>query len=265
MGLLSLSNVALLLAALFLARRVYWETTTGSRQRALKRQHGCLPPKKLVFWDPILGLDHVIGNFKAYSQHALLERWMRGVTRHGTHTIRMKILGQNVFLTDDPENVKSMLATNFDHWSLGRSRIEQMSAYLGMGIFTTEGAAWKHSREMLRPCFERSQVADISIMKKHTDRLINLIPKDGSTVDLQPLFHQLTLDVATEFLFGQSTNSLDTTRDHKEVEEFVDAFEYCQNPFANENNQKWGFLGTLLPDWKLKTCIKVIKGTCKCL
>jgi len=38
--------------------------------------------------------------------------------------------------------------------------------------------------------------------------MIARIPRDGSTVDMQPLFFSLTLDSATEFLFGTSVNSL---------------------------------------------------------
>lgn len=34
------------------------------------------------------------------------------------------------------------------------------------------------------------------------------IPRDGSTVDLQPLFYQITLDTSTEFLFGESVDVL---------------------------------------------------------
>jgi cytochrome P450 len=156
--------------------------------------------------------------------------------------------------------MKTILATDFHTWSLGQARIAQMTPYVGKGIFTTEGAEWKHSREMLRPSFERSQVADVSLLEKHVCRLLSLIPKDGTTIDLQPLFHHLTLDIATEFLFGRSTNALDNSEDRKEVEEFIEAFEYCQNPFQNENSKKWGFLGMFLPDWKFKRCAKVIEG-----
>ena len=38
----------------------------------------------------------------------------------------------------------------------------------------------------------------------HANRLLARIPLDGSTVDLQPLFFDLTLDVASHVLFGES-------------------------------------------------------------
>jgi cytochrome P450 len=78
----------------------------------------------------------------------------------------------------------------------------------GKGIFTTDGADWEHSRAMLRPNFVRSQVGDLATFETHIRRLIDAVPADGSTVDLQPLFFDLTLDSATEFLFGESSDSL---------------------------------------------------------
>ncbi|KAL5397352.1 hypothetical protein PMIN03_012889 [Paraphaeosphaeria minitans] len=261
MALLSTANlqaIALSCIGALIAYRVYWEATTGAAQRSLARQHGCLPPKSFrsKYW--LFGLDVFLANIKAYREHKLLERWTKTLTSHNAHTLVAKIFSQTFFLTDDPENIKAMLATEFDQWSLGQERIKQMEAYLGHGIFTSEGASWKHSRDMLRPCFERSQVADISILEKHTARLLQNVPKDGTTVDLQPLLHELTLDVATEFLFGRSTDAQDRGREDNACKAFIDAFEYCQNPMT-ERSEKLGFLAFFLPDWKLKKCAKVIR------
>ncbi|KAJ4368785.1 hypothetical protein N0V83_005867 [Neocucurbitaria cava] len=252
MAIFSFTNIAVSLLSLYFARRIYWESTTGTRRRALAKQHGCLPAKQRLnrvlpnFLPDMLGIDMIISQYRAYKAHRMLEQEANDLRSAGAHTIQTSALGLNVFITDDPENVKALLATNFEVWSLGQSRIKRMSSYLGHGIFTNEGKAWKCSREMLRPCFERSAVADVSIFKKHTERLIGLLPLDGSEVDLQPLFHELTLDVATEFLFGRSTNSLGEGGGE---DEGVKA----------ENIKKWGFLGALLPDKKKKRSIKIIQ------
>lgn len=62
------------------------------------------------------------------------------------------------------------------------------------------------------------------MLETHVAKVINRIPKDGSTVDLQTLFFMLTLDSATEFLFGQSAGSLDTGRTHERGVKFAQAF-----------------------------------------
>jgi cytochrome P450 len=57
--------------------------------------------------------------------------------------------------------------------------------------------------------------------------LIAKIPRDGSTIDLQPLFFQLTLDSATEFLFGESVDVLRSPAG-SEQQLFGQAFDYAQ-------------------------------------
>ena len=39
-------------------------------------------------------------------------------------------------------------------------------------------------------------------------KLISRIPKDGSTVDLQHLFHQLSMDTSTDFILEHGTDYL---------------------------------------------------------
>jgi len=83
-----------------------------------------------------------------------------------------------------------------------------MGPVFGEGIFTTDGEAWAHSRALLRPNFARDQVADLEAFERHIQALVAVIPRDGSTVDLQELFFRFTMDSATEFLFGKSVESL---------------------------------------------------------
>ena len=97
----------------------------------------------------------------------------------------------------------------------------------GDGIFTQEGAEWKHSRELLRPQFHHKQYSDLRIFKDAVDDLLNNIPTEGGIVDLQPLFFRLTLDVTTAFLFGESIQSLRVPESTGE-ETFAKAFNTAQ-------------------------------------
>ena len=64
---------------------------------------------------------------------------------------------------------------------------------------------------MLRPQFARDQVADLEVEEHHVQDMMQHLPTDASgwtgKVDLSPLFFRLTLDSATEFLFGESVGS----------------------------------------------------------
>lgn len=82
---------------------------------------------------------------------------------------------------------------------------------LGSGIFTQDGKAWEHSRAMMRPQFMRDQISNLNLEERHVQSMINVIKlgPDSWTdrIDLQVLFFRLTLDSATEFLFGESVGS----------------------------------------------------------
>lgn len=67
---------------------------------------------------------------------------------------------------------------------------------------------------MMRPQFAREQVSDLEMTERHVQNMmraleVELGPDKWTTkiVDLQVLFFRLTLDSATEFLFGESVDS----------------------------------------------------------
>lgn len=64
---------------------------------------------------------------------------------------------------------------------------------------------------MLRPQFARDQISDLELEEVHVQNLLRHLTTDDSgwteKVDLQPLLFRLTLDSATEFLFGESVFS----------------------------------------------------------
>jgi cytochrome P450 len=126
-------------------------------------------------------------------------------------THRQYILGQTQYFTCDPKNVQAILATQFQDFDLGPARRGNMIATLGDGIFVQDGKAWEHSRAMLRPNFVRDQVSDLDLEERHVQNLMNLlkIGPGGWTAetDIQTLFFRLTIDSATEFLFGESVDS----------------------------------------------------------
>lgn len=90
---------------------------------------------------------------------------------------------------------------------------------------------------MLRPQFVRSQVSDISLEERHVQSLMTVLDSKldrttgwSSIVDLQPLFFRLTLDSATEFLFGESVNS--QMRQDGDAAAFATSFDKSQYQMA---------------------------------
>ncbi|KAJ5981132.1 hypothetical protein N7481_008430 [Penicillium waksmanii] len=114
---------------------------------------------------------------------------------------------------------------------------------LGNGIFTQEGLAWKHSRELLRKQFIRVQYQNLDDFREYVDNLISRLPSNG-IVDLQPLFFDMTLDTATALLFGRSVYSLRAGIDqHEENRLFAESFDIAQEGLAKRFRiAPWYFL-----------------------
>ena len=129
----------------------------------------------------------------------------------------------------DPVNVETVLSTKFHDYGFG-VRDEVFAPLLGHGIFTQEGPEWKHSRELLRNQFVRTQYQNLENFREHVDNFLDRLPSKGS-VDLQPLFFQLTLDNSTALLFGQSVGSLKASADDK-FKAFAESFDIAQGGLA---------------------------------
>lgn len=204
-------SIPIYIALAFISILVLRFLQTRYAQRLLraekKRSHGCLPAPKYPHKDPFLGLDLILKeNTLVETNHYLLGLQERH-TRYG-HTLWENLLGWWVIQTDEPENIKAILATNANDWGFGFLRQAAFRPLLGDGIFTLEGKAWEHSRAFLRPQFVKQQYGSAEMFERHIHNLIKAIPTNGETVDLQKLFFNYTLDAATDFLFGESVNAL---------------------------------------------------------
>ena len=185
----------------------YYAYITFLRHRQVSaycRQYGCVKP--LASPDSgLIGLQLILTFRARHKAKKLFEGHVSRYVEYGT-THATSFLGRTLVMTIEPENIKTILANKFDDFGLGK-RLKAFSPLLTGGIFVNDGEPWKHSRALVRPAFTRSQVADLKSFEIHTQELIAKIPKDGSTVDLGPLFFRLTLDQASEFLLGKSVNS----------------------------------------------------------
>lgn len=179
-----------------------------------------------------MGLEFFLSSYRDLKQRTVLEKSEKKFLELQTKTIAVTVLNQSLLGTIDSENVKAILATDFKSWGLAQLR-KPIVPLLGHGIFSTDGEAWQHSRDLLRPAFAKSQIADLALLEERVDDLIRAIPTDMSTVDLQPLFFRFTLDVATQFLFGSSTRSLDPNGSTAANKAFVEAFNYCELAIGN--------------------------------
>ncbi|KAJ5471616.1 hypothetical protein N7530_008973 [Penicillium desertorum] len=189
------------------------------------RENGCQPPAHFVSHG-LFGMSLGIELAKSGPEHRFLELLRSWHQSYGM-TFRAKIANRNIIFTVDPQNIQTTLALKFKDFGVGSARLDALGPLMGKGIFAVDGPEWEHSRALLRPNFSRTRINDTELYENHVAELIKHIPRDGSTIDLRPLFLKGTLDTATEFLFGESAHSL-RTEGSSAGSEFAEAFDVAQ-------------------------------------
>lgn len=127
------------------------------------------------------------------------------------HTVQVRVLDYDLNVTRDPENARACFSSQSQDFDIGIHRTQSWKPLLGVGIFTSQGETWKHSRALVRPQFSKEQVSDLDLAERHTRELLKKIKAgaDGWTeiMNLQPLFYNFALDTVTEFLYGYSVHA----------------------------------------------------------
>ena len=175
-------------------------------------------------WDPIYSSDHFLRIIRAIGKHNLLGMYQKLWQKLGVYTVINPLLGNEIIYTIEPENVKTILATNFDDYYFGPLR-DPLKPFLGGGIFVSDGPAWQHSRSLLRPVFARAQLADLSFFDEHVEAFMSRLPRDGSEIDLKPLFSDFTMDAAADFLLGRKTQMLVTSNTDPATKKFGECWD----------------------------------------
>ncbi|KAK0631974.1 cytochrome P450 [Immersiella caudata] len=185
------------------------------------------------------GLSVVYRTIKSVREHTALESWRELVTPGNNYTAESRILARRLVLTANHENIKAILATQFNDYGKGKPFHEEWKPFLGDSIFTTDGDMWHGSRQLIRPQFIKDRVSDLHTFESHMqilfraianggalngeDQYVDTAAGDGKPVDISDLFFRFTLDSATDFLLGSDVQSLTTP-----VNEFSHAFNEAQ-------------------------------------
>ncbi|CAD0083238.1 unnamed protein product [Aureobasidium vineae] len=217
--LIGLGSILLLLLAKHLFSRIQEERKIRSLGAHAKIINSWVP----------FGLGFIARTVLDQRKHDLLGGWYRiFADRSSIHpfTREIRTLGMRLVLTADEENIKAILATQFNDYGKGDQFNAEWHDFLGDSIFTTDGERWHASRQLIRPQFIKDRVSDLAVFEKHLEVLLPMLggSKNNQTVDAMDLFFKFTLDASTSFLLGHSVNSLENPQDR-----FSDAFATVQN------------------------------------
>ncbi len=246
-------------AILFALSRNY--ATWAAYEERRRRSH-CAPIKRAPTKDPILGLDFVLKCIAEVKKHRYLDFYSSTFKMFGSNTYMIRVLGRNMVMTDDPENLKTILSKQFEDFPIGGIRLHAVIPILGKAsIFSSNGGEWQKARAFIRPSFVRNQVADLAVFDRHIDNLFARFPADGETFDVKELLQFMTMDVSTDFMLGYSTNLLKNVS--PEAKQFLDDFDSSSIDCATRAHL--GQILFKLPAPKIKAAAKRMREFPRCL
>ena len=233
----------------------YSNIETYLRRRKAARDHRCKPPPSIMQRDPLFGLDIVLQLFRALEENRRNISIVQLFAEYG-HTFQSRSWRSSKIYTIEPQNLQAIFSTDFGSWGVQPMRLFAFEPFVGKGIMCTDGETWTHSRNLIKPTFARTQIADLHLAAYavHVQKFLDLIPRDGSTVDLQPLFGRLALDSSTEFLFGETVGSLTSDGVSSDAYDFLKAYNYGQFVVGKRLH---------LPQWNFLTRDKRFWDSCK--
>lgn len=251
------STLECLVASAIMTLLLYSCLVTGThlRHQKVARDHGCKPPPSISQRDPIFGIDIVLQLFRALLKNSRNMSIVKLFAEYG-HTFQVRSWRSSMAYTIEPQNLQTIFSTDFASWGVQPIRLFAFEPFVGKGIMCTDGETWKGFRNLIKPTFARTQIADLHLTAyaAHVDKFLDLIPRDGSAVDLQPLFGRLALDSSTEFLFGETVGSLTPGAISSDADGFLKAYSYGQLVVGKRLH---------LPHWNFLTRDKRFWNSCK--
>jgi cytochrome P450 len=191
------------LVSLILIRVLFNKWQNCATKPRVVRHSGCEDPPRYNHKDAH-GQDLFELSMKAFREQRFLTFTEELFEKYGT-TFSTISHGKIWIRSKDPEVSKAIYSTFFEKFGLEPIRYEP-EGFFGDGILVVDGAKWKHSRGLIRPAFEVAHVANFDRLYRHVGRFLDILPKDGSTVDLLPILKRLV---------SASTNIMTLAQSHQ--------------------------------------------------
>jgi cytochrome P450 len=112
---------------------------------------------------------------------------------------------KEVIVTTNPAVIQHVLKTNSENYQKSDIQVKRMGHFLGKGLLTTHGEAWRTQRRLIQKGFDRKQLEALSSIMQ--DSLAeSLLEFDRQTrvgpVDIYPQLMKMTFAMVARSLFG---------------------------------------------------------------
>jgi cytochrome P450 len=112
---------------------------------------------------------------------------------------------KEVIVTIDPSIIQHVLKTNAENYRKSEIQVKRMGHFLGKGLLTTHGEAWKTQRRLIQKGFDRKQLDALSIiMQDSLSESLRDFDKQitSGPVDIYPHLMKMTFAMVARSLFG---------------------------------------------------------------
>ena len=152
----------------------------------------------------------VVSRFRSFADSRALARNPVQVLSKYTadlgDTFRFYIGGlKEAIVTTDPSVIQHVLKTNAENYQKSDIQVKRMGYFLGKGLLTTHGEAWRTQRRLIQKGFDRKQLDALSSIMQDslTDSLRDFDKKIGNgPVDIYPPLMKMTFAMVARSLFG---------------------------------------------------------------
>ena len=112
---------------------------------------------------------------------------------------------KEAIVTIDPSIIQHILKTNHENYQKSDIQVKRMGHFLGKGLLTTHGEAWKTQRRLIQKGFDRKQLDALSAIMQDSlaDSLRAFDTRiQHGPVDIYPHMMEITFSMVARSLFG---------------------------------------------------------------
>jgi cytochrome P450 len=121
-------------------------------------------------------------------------------------TFRFYIGGlKEAIVTTNPAVIQHVLKTNAENYQKSEIQVKRMGHFLGKGLLTTDGEAWRTQRRLIQKGFDRKQLEALSSIMQDSlaESLRDFDRQVGNgPVDIYPCLMKMTFAMVARSLFG---------------------------------------------------------------
>src|SRR5271155_2429784 len=152
----------------------------------------------------------VVSRFRCFTDsHAMFQnpvRVLSSYTENFGDTFRIYLGGlKEAIVTIDPAVIQHVLKINSENYQKSHIQVKRMGHFLGKGLLTTEGDAWRTQRRLIQKGFDRAQLDALSSIMQDSlaDSLRDFDAQiRRGPVDIYPQLMKITFAMVARSLFG---------------------------------------------------------------